>query len=220
MMQALLIKELRESAGLLAVAAIACGFLLAALTGFPLVPWQSDRLYTLPFVSDGLPTALWLAGGGLAILLGLKQTAWESSFNTYYFLLHRPIARWKVFALKLAFGVAVVLGVTGLFLLLYAAWAATPGAHDAPFLWSMTLPACKQWMALPLLYLGAFYSGIRPGRWFGTRLAPLVVTIPAAVGVASLPWYVRLGPLGLLLWVLVAVVALVGIFYHVRNRDY
>lgn len=217
MYQALLIKELRESAGLLAVAALACVLSLAVLTGFPILPWPSNQLQSLPFVTDELGFFFWLVGGGLAILLGLKQTAWEAGQGTYYFLLHRPIERWKVFGLKMAFGTAVLLSLMGLFLLAYAAWAATPGNHDAPFFWSMTAPAWKLWFSLPLLYLGAFLSGIRPARWFGTKLAPIAAAIVMAMFVAYAPWYLAIGPLGWGLWV---ALTLSGVFYYVRNRDY
>lgn len=217
MSQALLIKELRESAGLLAVAVLACGCFLATLTGFPTLPWQSGQVASLPFVTDGLSFALWLVGGALAILLGLKQTAWEAGFGTYAFLLHRPVPRWKVFALKIAFGVAALLLITGLFILAYAAWAATPGVHAAPFFWTMTLPAWKLWFALPLLYLGAFFSGIRPARWFGTKLAPLAASAVVAVLLSLAPWFIVLGPLGYLAFVSLS---LLGIFYYVQHRDF
>ena len=38
----------------------------------------------------------------------------------------------------------------------------------------MTAWAWQLWLCMPLVYLGAFLSGIRPARWFGTRLMPLV----------------------------------------------
>ena len=38
----------------------------------------------------------------------------------------------------------------------------------------MTVPAFQIWLLMPLVYLGAFASGIRPARWFGSRLLPLV----------------------------------------------
>ena len=34
----------------------------------------------------------------------------------------------------------------------------------------MTGPAFQVWLLMPLAYLGAFASGIRPARWFGSRL--------------------------------------------------
>jgi hypothetical protein len=66
------------------------------------------------------------------------------------------------------------------------------------------------------LYIGAFLSGIRPGRWFGTRLVPLAAAIGSAVIAVQSPWF----------WVafcvsLVAVAfGLVSIFHYVRSRDF
>lgn len=216
MMQALLKKELRESAGLIAVALLAAFYYLAELTGTPLLPWQSGQLITLPFVSDNLSSTLWLVGGGLAILLGLKQTAWEEGFGTYYFLLHRPVERWQVFTLKLATGITLVLGISGLLILAYALWAATPGNHDAPFLWSMTLGDWKIWLTLPLLYLSAFLCGIRPARWFGTKLLPLLGAAMVVLVITGNSW----PGFGLgvgLLWLIACIVA---IAHHIYQRDY
>ena len=96
-------------------------------------------------MQDGFATPFWLLGGGLAVGLGLKQTAWEQQWGTYYYLFHRPIERRAVFWLKLAVGSAAVLLVSALVVLCYALWAAAPGNHDAPFRWSMTLPAWRRW---------------------------------------------------------------------------
>ena len=44
----------------------------------------------------------------------------------------------------------------------------------SPFRWSWTLPT---WMVIGIMlpvYVGAFPSGLRPARWFGTRLFPPV----------------------------------------------
>jgi hypothetical protein len=54
----------------------------------------------------------------------------------------------------------------------------------------MTEPAWRMALLMPLLYLGAFLSGLRPARWFGTRLLPLVaaVTVLSLLG-GVLPWW-------------------------------
>jgi hypothetical protein len=80
----------------------------------------------------------------------------------------------------------------------------------------MILPCVRVSLVLTIIYLAAFLSGIRPARWFGTRLLPLVCGMTAALFAAAIPWY----------WpsVAVAVVSvtalLVGILYFVENRDY
>jgi hypothetical protein len=216
MWKSLAIKELRESAGIVVLAILGAVYLLGGLTATPVVPWQSHQLYGYPFVSDGLESDFWMLCGALAIALGFRQTAWELQQGTYFFLLHRPVERSSIFRTKLAIGVGLVLTFSAGFILIYALWAASPGHVPAPFDWRMSLAAWASWAALPLLYIGAFLSGIRPGRWFGSRLIPLA----AAIGFTALadysPW----------LWGTVCI-SLVGIafgltsiFYYVRARDF
>jgi len=216
MHKALVIKELRESAGLVALAAMGTAYALAELTATRLVPWQSSRLYHYPFVDDTLSFYFALVAGGLATALGLKQTAWELGQGTANFLLHRPVSRRRIFGYKLATGAGLVLFVSSLMILIYAWWAATPGHFEAPFYWSMTFPAWRMWIAMPCVYLGAFLAGIRPGRWFGSRLVPLVAGILFAVGAANAPWFW----LSALLSAAASAVLLVGVFYYVYQRDY
>ena len=216
MLKALVIKELRESAGIVALAVLGAIYMLGELTATPVVPWQSRRLYMYPFVNDWLSFDFWFVAGGLAIALGLRQTAWELGQGTYFFLLHRPIRRSRIFALKLLIGGGVAMAFSALFILVYAWWAATPGHFAAPFEWSMTRSAWISWIAVLPLYIGAFLSGVRPGRWFGTRLIPLLAGIGAALLANAMPWF----------WVALAIsivgsaFGFVSIFYYVRKRDY
>jgi hypothetical protein len=216
MLKALAIKELRESAGIVVLAIIGAVYALGEMTATPVVPWQANRLYTYPFVGDQLSWYFWLLPGGLAIALGLRQTAWELGQGTYFFLLHRPLPRARVFGLKLVVGGLLVLSFSAGLILVYALWAVTPGHIDAPFEWRMTTPAWIWCLATPLLYVGAFLSGIRPARWFGTRLVPLLAAIGAAAVVADIPWLA----VALCVSLIGTTIGLVSIFYYVRARDY
>ena len=216
MHKALVIKELRESAGIVALACLGAAYALAELTATPLVPWQSSRLYHYPFVSDSLSFYFALVAGGLATALGLKQTAWELVQGTTYFLFHRPVSRWRIVSYKLTIGAALLLLVSALLVLIYAWWAAIPGHFEAPFYWSMTFPAWRMWIAMPPVYFGAFLAGIRPGGWIGSRLLPLVAGILFAISAASMPWFW----LSALISVAASAVLLVGVFYYVYQRDY
>ncbi len=217
MLKALAIKELRESAGLVALAVLASVFMLAELTGMPLLPWSNGQPVAYPFVNDGgLYFYLWLIAGGLGVLLGLKQSAWELWQGSYYFLLHRPTGRKQVFGTKLAIGGGLLLTITAAAILIYALWAAAPGHHASPFFWSMTGAAWQFWFATPLVYLGAFFSGIRPGRWYGSRLAPLAAGIALAMLVAFVPWWW----LGVVIGIVATVAYLAAIFLYVESRDY
>lgn len=218
MARAIVLKELRESAPLVAVAVVVALYCLAGMTGWRLNPfaYYDVRLETIPFVRDALYNSVSLVGAGLAIALGLKQSAWEDHHGTYAFLLHRPVAWSRLFWLKIAVGAALSVAVPAGMVLAYALWAATPGAHDAPFYWSMTTPAWAGCLSLAVVYLGAFASGLRPARWYGSRLLPLAVgglatllfNTPAPV-VVTLP-----------LLLLAAGALVVAIAYTVHHRDF
>jgi hypothetical protein len=216
MLKALVIKELRESAGIIALAALAAVFALTGMAGLPLLPIVTGQ-DPFPFVSTTFVFFMGWIVGVLAMAMGLKQSAWESAHNTYYFLLHRPASRKLVFGTKLVIGLTTVLGIGAFMILIYAVWAAGPGHTGVPFFWSMTLPAWQLLVSLTLVYLGAFLSGIRPARWFGSRLGPLIAagfTVYLLAGIWSEAW---------LTFVLVAVCAAIGlaaIFQYVNSRDY
>ncbi len=91
-----------------------------------------------------------------------------------------------------------LLACTLLPILIYATWAATPGTHPGPFEWSMTGLAFRVWLLMPLAYLGAFASGIRPARWFGSQLLPLASVAVPSLFVYTFPnWWLVGFPLPL-----------------------
>jgi hypothetical protein len=217
MIRALVVKELREVLGIAAVGLAVCLVGVAALTGMkPFADWLPLGRHHMPFHEQAILPPLACAGVLLTLALGFRQTAGEAARGTFLFLLHRPVRRELPFLIKLGTGLTVYLLCTGVALLLYAWWAATPGHYPGPFEWSMTADAWRLWLLLPLLYLGAFLSGLRPAPWYGTRLLPL------AAGVVCLMWlfYEPGWPLG---WALTA--AVYGLFatsicYVARVRDY
>ena len=81
----------------------------------------------------------------------------------------------------------------------------------------MTGPAFRAWGVLPLVYLGAFASGLRPARWFGTRLFPLAaVPLPAIATLAVSSWWL----FGLPILVVAAAVLVLDILQEAETRDY
>lgn len=219
-MKALAWKELREVLGIAAIAAACYLMLVASLMGarvFDWFPGMPRGTHEVPFVGGEFTMFFTSISVLFAIALGFRQSAWESARGTYLFLLHRPLRREAIFLLKLGVGFCVFLICVSMPILLYAAWAATPGRHSSPFVWSMTESAWQLALEIPLLYLGAFLSGLRPGRWFGTRLLPLFASVILVVGVDRVPWWRALGfPLALLLYGLLAA----NICYAARERDY
>jgi hypothetical protein len=216
MQQAIVVKELRESAGLVVLAVLGMAYALADLTATPLTPWQSRWLYSYPVVADSLEFYFWIVAGGLAIAVGLRQTAWELNQGTYFFLLHRPLSRRRIFALKLLVGGTIVMLLASAMIAIYVWWAATPGHFAAPFYWTMTEPAWQLLVSLPPLYLGAFLAGIRPGRWFGSRLVPLVAGLLAAIGASHMAWFWQAAAISFV----ASMVLVVAIYYYIEARDY
>jgi ABC-type transport system involved in multi-copper enzyme maturation permease subunit len=225
MLLALVRKELRETR-LFAALALAVYFsYLSRLTGtwgeslmslFGWIPGLNPDVPDVPFVHGNFLSMLFYVGAALAIALGFRQTAWEPSQGTAPVLLHLPLRRQTIFFTKLATGMAILLFCTLLPLLTYAAWAATPGTHAGPFEWSMTGPAFRVWLLLPLAYLGAFASGIRPARWFGTRLFPLLAAAPGVFLFIVPYWWLIAFPLLLI----VAAVFVSDILLVAETRDF
>jgi hypothetical protein len=224
--KALIIKELRESAGIVALAVLvlvlvyveSTGGLFSRYLGHELMVLNTRMSLTIPFAGsmDQTANSIAMVAAGLAIALGLKQSVRELAHGSYLFLLHRPMARKQIFGLKLAVGMALLLSITGAMILCCALWAATPGNVAAPFFWSMTVPVWQIWFSMTLVYLGAFLTGIRPGRWFGTRLVPLVACAPIVYIAALIPWWWA----GVLLVLVADGLFVVSIFHSAGERDY
>src|SRR5262249_50192069 len=122
MIRALALKELREIAGIAAVALLANLVLAAALMGMQ--PFarllKSSFSQAVPFVDPDIRPLLSFVAVPLALALGFRQSAWEAGQGTYQFLLHRPIRRDAIFLTKLAAGLATFVACTALPILLYA----------------------------------------------------------------------------------------------------
>lgn len=189
MTRALVVKELRECAAVVALAALAVAFTLSNLWGVRMTPWNYSQPVEFPFFGDGFHTAFGLIGVMLAIVLGMKQTQWEVVRGTFPYLLFRPMSRCRIFLLKLAVGGGLVAVGMAAFILLHGVHAMTPGRQAFPFYWSMTIPTWQSWFVLPLVYSAAFLSGIRPGRWFGSKLLPLVGGGMTAFVLSMQPWW-------------------------------
>ncbi len=226
MVPAIVRKEVRETWLFAALALGGYGIYLCKLTGKSTtllnhlvwwLPGMSVETPDVPFVQGNFTTILFFIGAALAIALGFRQSAWEPSQGTALYLLHLPLTRRTIFLTKLFTGIGLLLACTLLPILIYAAWAATPGTHAGPFEWSMTWPAFLVWLLLPLFYLGAFASGIRPARWYGSRLLPLLaVGIPAWLLAILAKWWLIAAPLLLL----VTLVLLSNILWEAAKRDF
>ena len=165
-MKALMLKELREIVAIAVLALAAYLALVMSLMGTKLfywIPGLPQGPENIPFLSTDFQSAFAVISGVFVLALGFRQSVWESTRGTFLFLLHRPVARRQLLLTKLATGIVVFLLCGSVPILLYAWWASVPGHHPGPFFWSMTGPAWQLWFLMPLLYLGMFLSGLRPG---------------------------------------------------------
>lgn len=196
MIRALVTKELREVALLAALALVVELAIVSNLIGMKLFTWLifvPTHPTPLPFVEQGFTSFIAVTGAILALALGFRQSYWETFRGTTLFLFHRPVSRTTILSIKLLTGLVLAMAVTALPILLYAGWAAADGTHAGPFEWSMTTPTWNLWSALPLVYLGAFASGIREARWFGSKLFPLIPACALVPLLQIIPWWWPLG---------------------------
>jgi hypothetical protein len=91
-----------------------------------------------------------------------------------------------------------------------------PGFHAGPFEWSMSAPAWQLFSLIPLVYLGAFLSGLRPSRWFGTRLLPLATSLALLTLISQLAGWM----LGLSLSLALGGFLVANIRFVAQVRDY
>jgi hypothetical protein len=174
----------------------------------------------LPFLADQFVQSYLYVSVGFAIALGMRQTVGESIRGTWLLLLHHPIERRRLIIIKLIVGSIIYLIVSAAAILIYASWAATPGTHPGPFYWWMTTRNWALCFIILLGYYGAFFSGIRQGNWFGTRLMPLAASglFACAIGVAVIDngWWLW----GFLGFVPICAIFVGSILFVAQTRDY
>lgn len=227
-MKALVFKELREIFGIAVVATGCYLTLVIYLTNAEMFNWVlgvrneitakgiADEP-SIPFISDDFLKFYSYISMLFAGALGLWQPICESSQGAYLFLLHRPRSRNAIFLTKLATGLSVLLLCSSLPIVLYGWWASVPGHHPSPFTWSMTEEAWKFALVVPLLYFGAFLSGLRPARWFGTRLLPLASSAAfLAILMIAQSWWL----IGILLAIILYAMLVASVCYVAQVRDY
>ena len=218
MLTRLALKEIRETAWIALIALAGYLYFLSNEIGIALLPGQGQvHRQAIPFVSGEFLASFAVISVSLAIALGFWQSAVEWGRGTFLFLLHRPASRMALIGTKLWVGLGLYLICSLLPIVIYAAWAATPGTHASPFEWSMTAMIFKLWVTITILYLGSFLAGIRPARWYGTRLIPLAAVAIPAVAIPLLPWWPILG---LPAVVLLDLVLVCNVFFVARTSDF
>jgi hypothetical protein len=173
-MSAIIWKEIRENLkwGVLLMLVVAAAM---ARVLYPM----SNLVWGAPFsLLDGRFRDITMYGTGIgAALLGLLQTVPELLQNQWAFLIHRPLARRRLFLGKVIAGLGLY--AAGILLPLSGAaiWVATPGHIAAPFHWQMLLPALADLTGGVGFYFAGILTGIRQARWYGSRALPFVMPI-------------------------------------------
>ena len=188
MIRTLVLKELRESLPIVAVAGLAIAFILVQLCGLSFFAFFGYGGAMLPFIADAFWKWVAIIGIPFAIFLALKQTQWEEMKGTYRYLLFRPVDRKQFFLWKIIVGLSLLTCSMAIAIVAYGLWATLPGRHASPFYWSMTVPSWHAWFVLPVMYSAAFLCGVRPGRWFGSKLLPLAGASMLALLLLAQPW--------------------------------
>lgn len=219
MAKALIYKELRENLPIALGALVLYLFVVGNAIGLQVLPWDGGTYGVVPFVGGPFIFNFACICAGFALVLGIRQTVGEAVHGTWLVLLHRPLGLRRQILLKIFVGASLYLLVAAIPILLYAWWAATPGNHASPFFWSMTEPAWRVWLIMILVYLGAFTSGVRPARWWGSRLWPLVATGGVVFVLATNPaWPTAAIWLGIV--VIAAAILWANVTTVIRLRDY
>ncbi len=191
---ALFRKELRGAAGVIAIAAAVQGVWL--LSQMPEMMWLANLVNggasTQPFVGGGFYSGFAWTTAMFAAAIGFWQTLSESlgHAGTWPFLLYRPVSRRGLVLTKLAVGAGSVMLLSAAVIVSYAAYGTWIAQTAIPFEWSMTHRAWHLWLWPPLIYLGAFLSGLRPARWLGTRLWPAALSVVPWFASKSVPYWI------------------------------
>ncbi len=221
MLKALLFKELRETMWIGIAAFLAYMATIAGMMGYSLFNYDSSNMPVLiPFLSGDSWGSFIIISVIFSIALGLWQTVMESRRGTWLMLLHRPISRRRLICVKLAVGMGLYLVVSGVPILIYAVWAAAPGTHASPFFWWMSAWIWQLWLITSLVYLGGFLTGIRPGRWLGTRLFPISAAAVCTLIVGVAIFGFRRWFFGFAAFFLISAVFAGVILYVARTRDF
>lgn len=172
-------KELRENAkwaamGLLALALALCYQIYNSV-------WTTPSSNTLRDVWNRITQTMVLGGPLIATLLGMLQIIPEQRRDLWAFLMHRPAHRSSLFWGKVAAGLLLYAVATLVPFLGVVFWTKRPGVLTGPFVWGLTLGGLGGILAGVPFYFAGLLTGLRPARWYGSRVIPIV-----AAGVVAL----------------------------------
>ena len=130
----------------------------------------------------------------IGLALGLLQILPELRRDQWAFLVHRPASSTMLFLGKILPGLCLYLAATVLPLLGLTAWLASPTHVPAPFDARFTLAGWAAILSGLPFYGAGLLVALRPARWYGSRVLPLVAALlaPWAASYFSEFWSVAL----------------------------
>lgn len=142
-----------------------------------------------PFLSNNFLTVYFFIAYPLAGLFGYWTTLWEFGRGTWLFLLHRPRPVTQIIFVKMLSVLILLMVITAMPALIFAWYVSRPGVEVLPFEWRFTFEFWRFWLLTPIVYLGAFCSGLSDGRWYGSRLLPIAFTVAAIFFCIAFPFF-------------------------------
>ncbi len=216
MFKSMMRKELMETLAVIFLAGFLYALtLLADVINYHL-RWDPGMFYRQrnwsSVLHSDLNDSLWMLPFGFAILLALVQTLADSFQGTWGYLLHLPPGRRWMISSKLLVGGGAYLGCTGVFLSGCVLIGYMRQTEVHPFRWSMMSVYVQITLIGMLVYLATFLTGLRPARWYGSRLLPLAGCSLLVWGLIGVPqwWVYGFAPLLVFCGLLVGVILYVG----------
>jgi hypothetical protein len=185
-------KEFLSLRPLIGLAAIAFLIALLGLNGNRVVMSYIGTIGpTYPFLTLTFGYVYFLVAFAVTVVIGFWQTQFEFARGTWLFLLHRPQRIDLLVIVKALCGAILALSICAVPAILYGLYLSIPGVLPAPFQWSYTGQFWRLWMLIPILQLGSYASGLRQGRWYVSKLCPLLAVIPVMVlaYILSINWF-------------------------------
>jgi hypothetical protein len=162
----------------------------------PVIPYQNPAQSLQPLMLAGCPL--------VGIALGIWQ-AWGDTQAMWAFAVHRPVARWRLFAARLAAGVLLYGMAAGVPIAIILLCAAT--SRSVPYHWRFLLPSIADLIS-GFAYVPAAMLVLRSRRriW-GARNLPLLGAVMGTVVVAMLPTFSAAAAFALIVIVIYVVAA-------------
>ncbi len=209
-MRTLIEKELRENLRWLWVGLALIGSLVLYATPKTIAERidQTESSIAIPML---------LGASLFALGLGVMQSFAELRTASRSFLFHRSVSIGSIFDSKLISGAIIYFAAAGFPLCLVAIWFAAQGLDYLPVRPIQVYPAAVVALACFGFHPATMLMLARSGKWFGTKLLPLLFVLPImAIGLFAIITIVHGPALNLLIvgWILVANLVLVAAAKH------